>query len=669
MSYSKALVRLNEWSPKGTLPEWLHKVQLPPLRGKDSEILPKDLVTKVLHALRARNAHTPDVRLKGLREWVDRDSASAFAVELFGFWRLHRTHMSNRWIVPALSLLGDDAVAKQVATWIVEYAGSYSVVDQRLVPLLGPVLNHVAGGTAQIRALHGSELPPGAVAVISRCHAALAPVQDAKWNEDLFALSKPKSLPGFMKPGLPDLTDADGQPLDPSWHLALVRACVAGGADLRRMAPQIRHHLAPQSLHAWVTHCVECWSAKGSHGRYAWVLEAVAAFGGDDAVLALEPLVVDWPNQSDTGRKRAVAAMPIFRRNGSDTALLCLLGLRQKAKKPSVIWAGEDEVARAAADRGMAFEELVDWITPTCGLDETGGRIFDYGPRQFHLQLTDHLEPRFRDADGGVHEVLPPEADTDDTEKVHAARHSWEIMDAKLGQILSVQTHRLEQDMVNGRRWSAKAWRGRFLEHPLMLVYTRRLLWGVYDEKDGWVCGFRTAEDLTLVDIEDDELSLSERRKVGVAHPADLPADELAAWNEHFADYELIAPFQQLRRGDLPALDLEKNGYHGLATVGFRSGVLRDVLLLAGWDRDEAGWLRRWYQRDFPSHSVRALARMDPGVHAGDATYDHDDQTISAVEFYKVSKNGRRAGKPMALSEVPTLCIAEALYQLDHART
>ena len=217
------------------------------------------------------------------------------------------------------------------------------------------------------------------------------------------------------------------------------------------------------------------------------------------------------------------------------------------------------------------------------------------------------------------------------------------------------------------------------------MSFTRRLVWGVYDDKT-LVTAFRTAEDRTLLTKDGDmklEDLVAKRRglrtgelegrspsndergeRIGLVHPLDLSDADRAAWGESLADYEIIQPFPQLGRPIHRADEAEKTDTYvkRYAASQFKSGVLRDVLVRGGWERDSA-FLRKEYTRHFASHGVWAIATMDPGVQAGMATYDEFDQTIATIEF-REKKGGGMSRTPMTLADVPLVPFSEAIRDI-----
>lgn len=462
---------------------------------------------------------------------------------------------------------------------------------------------------------------------------------------------------------LPALVRVDGSTLEPALVAAVVRAGMTEGTLEKGLGVALRAGLSRESADAFAVALLEQWRAKEFHGRHRWMGELVVALGGDQIALALEPLVVAWSEGGDAGRDRAKNALGWLRHIGTDTALLVLVGLRHKVVKPSVIEAAIDALDAAAADRGTTISELCDRITPTLGLDARGTRTLEWGPRRLTLALDPHFEPRLHDEEGGELDELPGPDPAEDPGRLEAARATFAILSGQLREAVKVQSHRLEQDMIRGRRWDPSTWTRSLKEHPLLVSFTRRLLWGVYDEDDLLLAGFRTAEDETLVDLDDRAYELPAEARVGVVHPLHLDDDARSDWSRHFADYEIISPFPQLERATHRARDDERDAdkVDRFGGERFKSGVIRDTLIRRGWQRDPSPH-RLFYRRDLSG--VASYARLDPGVFAGSATYDEKDQTIPALEFKKKGEK-RVASKSMSIADVPLVVFSEAIVDLQ----
>lgn len=475
----------------------------------------------------------------------------------------------------------------------------------------------------------------------------------ASLDEQLAAIVEPKKLPSILVPAdLPPLVRAGGEPLDPALLVAVLRA-VASGSLEGALGTRLREALTRESADAFARRLLELWGTREFHGRYEFILGTIGALGGDRTAIALEPLINVRSGCSDAERRRAVAALPVLRRIGTDAALLVLMGLRHKAVVPSVLEAAIGALAGVSADRGLGLSELADRITPTLGLDARGIRTLSYGPRAFTLALDEHFEPRVRDGEGTLLTELPRPAAEDDPARAEAAMLTWSALSAELREAVKVQSFRLEQDMIGGRRWDVETWTRCLQRHPLMVSFTRRLLWGVYGEEDALVTGFRSAEDQTLVDLEDAALRLPAGARIGVVHPLHLDEAGRRAWAENFADYEIISPFPQLQRAVILPGEHERAAVAATCSAADRCepGAAGDTLVRRGWERDPRH-ARRFYQRTFARDGVMATAHLDPA---------------SPTVAFKKWGAKRASSKPLPLGEVPVVAFSEALLDIQES--
>jgi hypothetical protein len=99
--------------------------------------------------------------------------------------------------------------------------------------------------------------------------------------------------------------------------------------------------------------------------------------------------------------------------------------------------------------------------------------------------------------------------------------------------------------MIDGRTWTIAEFDEYLVRHPLVRHLTGRLVW--LAETDGSTTAFRIAEDRTRTDVDEEELNLPDDAVIRLAHPVHL-GDQVEAWTEIFADYEILQPFEQLGR-------------------------------------------------------------------------------------------------------------------------
>ena len=187
---------------------------------------------------------------------------------------------------------------------------------------------------------------------------------------------------------------------------------------------------------------------------------------------------------------------------------------------------------------------------PRLGFNERGERDFDYGTRRFRLRLGEGFVPEFVDEQGKVSRELPRVRKSDDAEKAELAREGFRRDKSLLEDTLKELNERMKY-YGNGKKheWSIEAWERIFLRHPVTKNFARMLLWRGLIEREGQRperAIFRISEDFKLVDVEDEDVSLSGRGKIElVPHEGFTPA-EREQWADVLADYEVIQPFQQV---------------------------------------------------------------------------------------------------------------------------
>ncbi|MDF3148463.1 DUF4132 domain-containing protein, partial [Streptomyces sp. T21Q-yed] len=371
----------------------------------------------------------------------------------------------------------------------------------------------------------------------------------------------------------------------------------------------------------------EQWRLAGMPAKESWALHALGRLGDDETVRRLTPVLRAWPGEG--AHHRAVEGLNVLATIGTDVALLHLHGIAQRVPFKALKVRAQEKIAEVAEGLGLTSEQLGDRLVPDFGLDADGSTVIDYGTRRFTVGFDEQLRPYVRDADGKPRKALPAPAAKDDPELAPAERKRFAALKKDVRTVASDQVRRLEAAMVGGRSWTAAEFQGLFVAHPLLWHLVRRLVW--LCEADGEVTAFRVAEDRTFADVGDDELTLPQEASVRVAHPLHL-GEELGAWSELFADYEILQPFPQLGRA-VHALTEEEAASNRLARFEGATTPVGKLLGLTkrGWERGEpqdAG-VERWFSRRVDDGRYLVID-LDPGIPVGWVD-GLGDQTFRAV--------------------------------------
>ncbi len=665
------------------LPKWLDAGAIAPPDDGSVALDPAltEALTVQLTTLGA-DAREDEV-MAGLRGWATPESRDRYVASLLAAWKKDKYKTGGGWVLDAAGAVGHDGAAAALADLAVAFR------EDRRAPTREralDVLPHIAaiGTDDALRALLmvprrvvglkvATDKAFMAAANARKVKAATLAEELLPLKEQLKIVDKPKSVPSFVKvKELPALKWADGTPLDATETKDVVRA-IAAKSELmwEGLAVPLKAALDPECGEALASTLLKAWKTKDYHGSYEWVLRALSTFGGDRVALEMKAPLLEWSSRraSDTLRKRAINAMSLFEGIGTDTAVLVLMALAEKNTRPTVYWQSTGVLARIARGRGLTVGQLMDRVTPDCGLDEGGSRVFDYGPRQFTLIFDDDFRPRIRDSEGGVRTDLPAARQSDDASKVAAAGEAWALVKDQLGEILSTQTARLQQDMIAGRRWPIAEWREWLLGHPLMVNYTRRLVWGLYDGDGALTATFRVDEDGGLVDVEDEAVEAPEGTEVRLMHPALFSAGARKAWGESLADYEIITPFPQLERPTWAPTAEEAGQFQLLrfASLKLKAIHLYSVLTELVWDRDDAGFHRKYFAKRFEGARLVAFVNMEPGYHAGGAEWAGDQEVAIDFHVFDGHAAGRVTDKEgrIRLDQVDPVAFSEVMNDLQ----
>ncbi len=412
---------------------------------------------------------------------------------------------------------------------------------------------------------------------------------------------------------------------------ALKDASFENGVSSSTLAALLKQHADATSLDVFAWKLFEQWLSMGAASKDKWALGAVGHIGGDASVLKLTPMIRDWPGESQ--HQRAVFGLEVLRAVGTDTALMSLNGIAQKLKFQGLKEKAKVMMEGIAQARGLTREQLADRIVPDCGLDEMGGRIFDFGARQFKFVLGAEMKPLVRDAAGKVKPDLPSPNSSDDKDKAEAAIAAWKLLKKTLKEVLKIQAERLEDAMITGRRWAPQEFEMLLVKHPLMVNLARQLVFGCYDGQGAVQSTFRITEDQSLADSNDDPCDLPGAGSIGVVHPAHLDEAAKSAWGQVLSDYEIIPPFQQLGReicrpepGDLDLTSITR--FKGPKIPGI---VVYGILERCHWVKDtpaDAGGFMQ-HSKFFPAANVTAFIQYT-GMSIG---YYEEPQEIEAVYF------------------------------------
>ncbi len=347
---------------------------------------------------------------------------------------------------------------------------------------------------------------------------------------------------------------------------------------------------------------------------------------------------------------------------------------------------GIEKALNAAAERlGLPADEIEEMAVPAYGLEEVGLRREPFGDYAAELIATGPSDVGlFWSKEGKPLKSVPAAVKKEHAEDLKELQSA--VKD--IGKMLPAQRDRIDSLFLERKTWPYPVWRERYLDHPLVGVLARRLIWRFSNGKkavDGVFANGR------LVGHNDQPLpDIGEQSTVELWHPLDQPADEVLAWRDWLELHEVRQPFKQAHREIYVLTDAERNTRvysNRFAAHIIRQHQFNALCGVRGWKNQ----LRLMVDAEFPP-AMRRLPRWNLRAEfwvegAGDqyGTDTNDTGTFlylasDQVRFYPLEATERTAhasgggyytrgeagsDQPIPLEQIPPLVFSEIMRDVD----
>ena len=174
-------------------------------------------------------------------------------------------------------------------------------------------------------------------------------------------------------------------------------------------------------------------------------------------------------------------------------------------------------------------------------------------------------------------------------------------------------------------------------------------------------------EDGSFNTAAEEEFALPEDGVVGLVHPLELPKEELAAWKQQLADYEVEQPICQLERAVYLLEGEERDAFSLLRFQGKQLGRLPlfGRLERAGWLKGtpgDGGEIRSFYREDGAAGAMVEFSVCD-------VRHEEITEQIGEVFFYRTGPADDAAKKRQRyrLGEINPRYFSEIVLQIAEA--
>jgi hypothetical protein len=394
---------------------------------------------------------------------------------------------------------------------------------------------------------------------------------------------------------------------------------------------------------------------------------AVSAF---KKVLSIGPRCVKLGN----------ACLLVLGEIGTREAVGRLAYVKARTKLPQVAKKVDAALSVAASAAGVSVEELEEMSVPDFGLTEVGGATWTLAgcTARIVVRATDDVAVEWTTQDGKRPKSVPAKV------KAEAAEELAELKGAvkDVERMLPVLRDRIDQLYLRRKTWPIAVWRERYLDHPLVGVHARRLVWTF---TEGGASTSAVFHEGRFVGAEGADVSVSPAAEVALWHPMTSEPAEVSAWRDRLETLGIVQPFKQAHREVYALTDAERAT--AVYSNRFAAHIIRQhqfhaLCAVRGWKNKLRLSVDDYVDaasRDIPAFGLRAEFWVD-----GVMTRDHGDLLDSGafvhlatdqVRFYRAGTRPSRAhaaggghtAMPDAvpLADVPPLVLSEVMRDVD----
>lgn len=215
---------------------------------------------------------------------------------------------------------------------------------------------------------------------------------------------------------------------------------------------------------------------------------------------------------------------------------------RAVLKQPQAVKSVDAAIDEAAERLGIPREEFEERVVPTYGLTVGARGEVALGEHTAVLAYTDgKVGITIMAPDGKERKTVPAVVKRDFAQEFKALK----VRTKDITAMVSAQRMRLERLLLEDREWDPDVWRERYLDHPLVSVLARKLIWQV---DDGTSLLAVIAVDGELHDVEGGPVDVTDAHRIRLWHPATVSTEEVGAWRLRVEGLGVIQPFKQAHR-------------------------------------------------------------------------------------------------------------------------
>ncbi len=210
-----------------------------------------------------------------------------------------------------------------------------------------------------------------------------------------------------------------------------------------------------------------------------------------------------------------------------------------------------NDLDRFASVRGTTADLLRDRMLSDVGLSADGTKTYALGNQAVTAVLQSDLTFTVRLENGKTAKSLPKKGA--DPAAYESANADFSSMKKNAKKIVKNRQDLLFGEFLSGKERSADEWKAAYTENPLLCAVASLLVW-----KQGNNTFVLTANGTVTSDEKPYEIG---KTKISLAHPMEMDADDLAAWQKYFVANGLKQPFEQIWAPVIDPTSIRKDRY------------------------------------------------------------------------------------------------------------
>jgi hypothetical protein len=211
--------------------------------------------------------------------------------------------------------------------------------------------------------------------------------------------------------------------------------------------------------------------------------------------------------------------------------------------------------------RGTDADTLRDTVLSDFGLHSDGSKLYDLGNKEISALLMPDLSLSLVDQSTGKAIKSIPKKNSD-PEKYAAAKRDYDELKKNIKRVVKNRIVYLLRAYCNAESFSAKQWKALYLDNPVLNHVAQLLVWSQGGKTF-------TPNQTGAIDSTEQPYSITDD-PIKIAHPMEMKADDVGAWQKYFTSHGFKQPFEQIWEPVREPGEIAKDRYVGCMIPYYR---------------------------------------------------------------------------------------------------